>query len=224
MSNISLVLLYPEIFRRELTVEPSFEQNMIKSYNNNAIERNSYILPDWKKAEREVFLEHLKNEQYSSLLEIGAGTGKDSLYFKDKGLDTFSIDLSPEMIKLCQEKGLNAKVMNFAKLDFPDESFDCIWALNCLLHVPKENLEGVLTEIKRVIKPSGLFYMGVYGGKNQEGIWEEDPYSPKRFFSFLEDKAIKQIVSQFFSIEYFNVVPKETVGGTFHFQSIILRK
>jgi SAM-dependent methyltransferase len=128
------------------------------------------------------------------------------------------------MVQKCKEKGLQAEVMSFDRLDFPDNYFESIWALNCLLHVPKENIKTVLSEIRRVLKPSGIFYMGVYGGENSEGIWENDPYEPKRFFSFFEDDAIKELLSDLFNIEYFNVVPSEIVGGKFHFQSIILRK
>ncbi|WP_010172551.1 class I SAM-dependent methyltransferase [Bacillus coahuilensis] len=97
-------------------------------------------------------MKSIHNENYSRLLEIGAGTGKDSLYFKEQGLTTFSTDISSEMIKLCRDKGLNAAVMSFYNLDFPNHHFDSIWSLNCLLHVPKEDIRGVLNEIKRVFK------------------------------------------------------------------------
>lgn len=204
-------------------MKSTFEKNITESYNNKAIERNLNNVQDWKVKERETFLNYIHNENYSSLLEIGAGTGKDSLYFKEQGLNTFSIDVSPEMIKLCKEKGLNSDVMSFYNLDFHNQHFDSIYALNCLLHVPKVDIKAVLNEIKRVLSSSGLFYLGVYGGENSEGIWEEDHYTPKRFFSFYEDESLKELLSEFFLIEYFEVVPKEIVGGKFHFQSIILR-
>ncbi|MCA1063751.1 class I SAM-dependent methyltransferase [Rossellomorea sp. AcN35-11] len=201
----------------------TFSNNIMESYNKQAIERNSSIVQDWKVKQRELFLNRIHNESYSTLLEIGAGTGKDSLFFNEQGLNTYSTDISSEMIRLCKEKGLNAAVMSFYNLDFPNHHFDSIWSLNCLLHVPKEDIRGVLNEIKRVLKPSGLFYLGVYGGENSEGVWEEDPYTPKRFFSFYDDKSLKELVSEMFHLEHFEVVPKEIVGGEFHFQSVILR-
>lgn len=202
----------------------TIKQNLIDAYNKKVIDRDSLNLPDWKLKERDIFSRYIKDEKISNLLEIGAGTGKDSLYFKEIGLNTYSIDISPEMVKFCNSKGLNAKVMSFENIEFQDNYFESIWALNCLLHVPKKDIRGVLNEIKRVLKPSGLFYMGVYGGRNFEGIWEEDAYDPKRFFSFFKDDSIKELLSELFTIEYFNVISTEIVGGKFHFQSIILRK
>lgn len=147
----------------------TIEQSLIDSYNGKANVRNSSLVQDWKVKERDVFLGYLKKENVKSLLEIGAGTGKDSLFFKEQGIDTFSTDLSPEMVNLIKDKGLKAKVMNFGHLEFADYHFDSIYALNSLLHVSKENIKSVLNEVKRVMKPSGLFYMGVYGGEYSEG-------------------------------------------------------
>ncbi|WP_404450690.1 class I SAM-dependent methyltransferase [Virgibacillus necropolis] len=197
--------------------------NIIDSYNKSANERDSQRQQDWKIKERDIFNKFLIDENKSNLLEIGAGPGKDSLFFKEQGIDTYSTDISPEMVKLCGNKGLIADVMSFDELGFPDNHFDAVWAMNCLLHVPKDEISVVLSEIKRVLKPSGLFFMGVYGGKNSEGVWEDDFYEPKRFFSFYEDDLIKELLAEFFTIERFDVVSDEVVGGSFAFQSIILR-
>ncbi|MFZ6026907.1 MAG: class I SAM-dependent methyltransferase [Chloroflexota bacterium] len=73
------------------------------------------------------------------------------------------IDLSPEMVRLCRQKGLATSVMDMAELDFSPASFGAI-AMNSLLHLPKTALPGVLRQIHRVLKPDGLFYLGVHGG------------------------------------------------------------
>lgn len=198
--------------------------NLAEAYNNKAIERDQSPYPEWKRLERERFLEYIMEEKKADLLEIGAGTGKDSQFFNESGLQTFSTDISSSMVEICINKGLRAKVMSFKDLTFPEARFSSIWAMNCLLHVPKEELREVLEGIKRVMRPEGLLYMGVYGGENFEGIWSEDTYNPKRFFSFYENQPLKELLSEFFTIEYFAIVPKETVGGKYDFQSIILRK
>lgn len=172
--------------------------------------------------ERKVF-RIAKQRKHKSLLELGAGAGNDSKYFYDCGLRVTSTDLSDEMIKLCKEKGLDSKVMDFYDLGFHDEFFESAYAINSILHVPKDDINSVLKEINRVLKPGGVFYMGVYGGHNFEGIWDEDWCEPKRFFSFYTDEMIQKVVNRYFELVYFNSVPLE-LGKHFHFQSIILRK
>lgn len=198
--------------------------NLTETYNSKALERERASYAFWKQIEREHFLNYIREEKIHDLLEIGAGTGKDSMFFSESGLQTISTDISPEMVKLCLEKGLTAQIMNFTDLTFREESFSSIWAMNCLLHIPKGEIRKVLEGIKRVLKPEGLFYIGIYGGKDFEGVWAEDTYEPKRFFSFYENQAIKELLSEFFAIEYFAIVPKEVVGGEYDFQSIIVRK
>ena len=110
-----------------------------ESYNRNASERNQYGIEDWKVEQQQHFLSLLQQEGKQRLLEIGAGPGRDSQFFQDKGLEVTCTDLSPEMVALCRAKGLNAHVMDFLSLDFPAESFEMVYALNCLLHVPKRD-------------------------------------------------------------------------------------
>ncbi|WP_353626476.1 class I SAM-dependent methyltransferase [Bacillus sp. JCM 19041] len=128
------------------------------------------------------------------------------------------------MVELCKQKGLKAEVMSFEALEVEANRFDAIWGLNCLLHLPKARLGLVLEEMKRVLKPDGLFYLGVYGGKDSEGIWEEDFYEPKRFFSFFKDEDLLAVVSEYFKVDSFQVIPSEVIGGTLHFQACLLRK
>lgn len=194
-----------------------------QSYDGMAEERDKKEIASWKIEERCQFLSLLQNEGKKNLLEIGAGTGAHGEFFQDNGLEVVCTDLSPEMVKLCREKGLTAHVMDFLNLDFPDGSFDAIYALNCLLHVPRKDLPSVLKVLQALLKPGGLLYLGQYGGLEREGTWPEDHYEPKRFFSFLSDDQIKEIAAEFFQLLYFKQIPLE--GETdFHFQSMILRR
>lgn len=206
-------------------ISQELKQNLSDAYDRESNNRNEVKTQTWKIIERQSFLQTLIHEQKKSLLEIGAGAGKDSLFFEQRGLDVQATDLSEEMIKRCQEKGLKAHVMSFDDLVFPSGSFDAVWALNCLLHVPKKDLPHILMEIKRILKPEGLFYMGVYGGINQEGIWEEDFHDPKRFFSFFEGEDLEKLLQNYFEVEGFNKIPiNHNDSGPTHFQGFILRK
>ena len=196
--------------------------NLRESYNRNAPERKNYPMVGWKVEERAHFLALLQQEGKRKLLEIGAGPGRDSLFFQETGLDVVCTDLSPKMVAICQSKGLTAYVMDFLNLDLPTESFDSVYALNCLLHVPKADLPQVLAEVRRLLKPTGLFFMGVYGGHDFEGVWPQDTYTPKRFFAFYTDDQIKSTVSECFELLYFKTILVEG-DDISHFQSMILK-
>ena len=197
--------------------------NLRAAYDRAVEEREARPLLPWKLEERQRFLDLLNQEQKTTLLEIGAGTGRDSLFFQEQGLQVTCTDLSPAMARHCQQKGLNAQVMEFRHLDFPAESFDAVYALNCLLHVPNSDLPAVLQQIQRVLKPGGLMFLGVYGGPAAEGPAPEDTYEPKRFFSWRTDEQIQAMVRPYFQIVSFKAIPLQ--GEQYeHFQSLILRR
>ncbi len=148
----------------------------------------------------------LKAENKKTLLEIGAGPGHTSRYFADRGLDVVAIDLSPAHVERARAKGLTAYHRDFYDLGFRMESFDAVWAMNCLLHVPSRDLEDVLVGLSEVLVDGGLFYMGVWGGVGEEGIYEDDPYKPARFFALRTDDDLLARVGRVFSIEDFTKV------------------
>jgi SAM-dependent methyltransferase len=193
-----------------------------EAYDRQAEERDKRETSSWKLEERQRFLTLLQQEGKQSLLEIGAGTGACSKFFQDGGLEVIATDLSPENVKRCREKGLTAYEMDFFHLDFPPRSFDAVHALNCLLHVPKKDLPEVLQAIRALLKPGGLFYLGVYGGKDSEGVYPEDHYEPNRFFSFLSDEQLEAVATKFFEMVDFRQIPLKE--DEFHFQALILRQ
>ena len=195
-----------------------------ESYGRKARERDLNAVPPWKAEERRRFLALLQDEGRSTLLELGAGPGKDGAFFRDHGLDVLCTDLSPEMVALCEDKGLAARVMDLSDLDLPPAAFDAVYALNCLLHLPAPALPAALRGIRAALKSGGLFYLGVYGGVDHEGVWEDDPYEPKRFFSFRTDERLREVVAGLFEVHSFRRVALDERSDGLHFQSLILRK
>lgn len=183
-----------------------YKSNIIRSYNNIAHERDKYKNDTWEVKERIKFIEFLKNNGMKKVLDAGAGNGWDSKFFKENELEVISIDISAEMVNTCKEKGLEAYVMDFYKIEFENETFDAIWSLNSMLHIPKEDFVNILNEFKRLLRPNGLMYIGIWGGFDREGLLVEDKQTPKRFFNAYTDDEIKKVVSQTFDIvEYNNI-------------------
>jgi SAM-dependent methyltransferase len=188
------------------------------SYDNGAAERDGRTARQFKLDERAAFMDRLRVVEAKTLLEIGAGTGQDSVYFQDEGLDVVAVDLSPEMVARCRAKGLEAYARDFLHLGFEPKSFDAVYAMNCLLHVPNADLAEVLRTVRAVIKPGGLFFAGQWGGESSEGLLPGDHYEPPRFFSFRTDREIFDFARESFEVVDIHAI--EDDGK--HFQSLTL--
>lgn len=203
---------------------PDILASLRAAYDREADDRESRAgsKTPWKVAERTAFLERIRSEDRRTILELGAGTGHDSLFFKEQGLDVVAIDLSPRMVEHCRAKGLDARVGDLLHLGFPPASFDAVYALNCLLHVPTADLGATLESIRAVMRPTALFFLGVYGGRAHEGPLENDGHVPPRLFSLRTDDELQRLVAPYFELVDFHTVPLEE--DDFHFQSLTLRR
>ncbi|WP_319460655.1 class I SAM-dependent methyltransferase [Micromonospora sp. RTP1Z1] len=191
-----------------------------EAYDLDAASRDALTKEPWKLAERQAFRDRLAPG--ARLLEIGAGTGQDSVYFQQEGFAVVASDLSPVMVELCRAKGIEAYVMDFLHLDFPVGSFDAVFAMNCLLHVPNHDLPAVLAAIRAILRPGGLFFVGVYGGnESAEGPISDDQHEPPRFFSFRTDEQLLGFAAASFDVVGFHPVD---VGRGHRFQSLTLHR
>jgi len=197
------------------------KSNIIRAYDNDADRRVKAKQQQWKKKERKVFLAYLQHEKKKTFLEIGAGTGNDSLYFKKHGLRVTAMDISPEHIRYCKKRGLHALVLDIYDLDILGKKYDAVYSMSSLVHVPKKDFRRIMDKIKRSLKPGGLFYLGMYGGVDVEGVYKKDHCRPKRFFSLYKTPDLLAIVQKYFKLEYFKSL-KPFEDGVF--QSMILQK
>lgn len=201
-----------------------FRASIATTYDGVAAARDARGEDDWRWPLAERFLGMLRDEGRTSLLEIGAGVGHTSRWFADQGLDVTATDLSPEQVALCRAKGLNAHVRDMYDLGFSTGSFNAAWAMNCIHHIPTADLPRVLRGIAEVVAPGALVYLGVWGGRDEEGMPEEDFYLPPRFFSFRSDASLVALVEPIFDIESFETFrPEEHSGDELHMQSLFLR-
>ncbi|MEW9698695.1 class I SAM-dependent methyltransferase [Paenibacillus sp. SI8] len=204
-------------------MDTQVKQILKKSYDQQAEQRDRSEVELWKVSEMDRFLSRLRTgDQGKKILDLGSGPGHQAAYLQKNGCDVTCIDLSEEMVRICQGKGLEAFAMDFFQLELEPVSYDAIWTMNALLHVPKTSLNQVLVQIDRVLKPEGFIYLGIYGGYESEGIWEEDSYRPQRFFAFYENEHLLRIVSEMFEVEQFDLLPM--AGMTVDYQAIIARK
>jgi SAM-dependent methyltransferase len=110
--------------------------------------------------------EIFKKQGKLSILELGAGQGRDSLFFAKSGFKVQAIDYSENAIQAINHKansmGLSHSVSTVQHdirkpLPFAGESFDGCYChmLYCMALCTSE-LESLFQEVRRVLKPNGL--------------------------------------------------------------------
>jgi SAM-dependent methyltransferase len=217
----------------DLASGPAYQQiaaDLRAAYDGSAQQRDRTGKAPWKLAERAAFLDRLHADRAVlpsgddrpaiRLLEVGAGAGQDSEFFAAGGLTVVATDNSAGMVACCMARGLDARVADFLTLDLPPASFDAVYAMNCLLHVPNSDLAVVLLALRLVLRPGGLMYVGVWAGDGAEGLAEDDRHTPARFFSWRTDGQLTAAVSPLFEIVDFHVRDL----GADRFQSMTLRR
>ncbi|HEY6536989.1 MAG TPA: class I SAM-dependent methyltransferase [Candidatus Nitrosocosmicus sp.] len=160
---------------------------------------------------------HLKTDRINSsdiinkkkMLELGAGHGRDSIFFASSGITVEALDYSIEAVnilnKISNEKNLPIKSQIFdirnKPLPFSDAYFDVVYSHMFLnMHFSEENLHFILSEIRRVVKPTEWNFFSVrnqhdkFYGKGQEvekGIYDINGFHI-RFFT---EKEIRDLAS-----------------------------
>lgn len=130
-----------------------------------------------------------------SILDLGCGSGRDTLAFFEDEYEVTPLDGSKEMCALAEiHTDLEVLHMTFDELDF-DEVFDGVWACASLLHVPEEEMPDILKKIGLALKPGGHFYISVKEGDfegNRGGRYFVD-YSKRKLMEMIEDIGIFKI-------------------------------
>jgi len=108
-----------------------------------------------------------------AILELGCGAGNHAAVMLAEGFSLRATDGSPEMADIASQRlGHPVEAMRFDQLD-AQQAYDGVWASACLLHVPRDELAGILERIHRALKPSGVFYasykMGEDDGRDNLG-------------------------------------------------------
>jgi ubiquinone/menaquinone biosynthesis C-methylase UbiE len=105
----------------------------------------------------------LADKNFGNILEIGCGTGKNSLYLVTKAESLVAADLSEEMLAKAKEKleGWNAEFYQAdinQEWDFVNKTFDLITFSLVLEHI--ENLDFIFSEASHKLVPGGMVYLG----------------------------------------------------------------
>jgi MPBQ/MSBQ methyltransferase len=148
-----------------------------------------------------------------TVLDVGCGIGGASRHLArgfGEGTSVTGITLSPKQVaraeQLAEQQGVrNAefRVMNALAMDFPDNSFDLVWACESGEHMPDK--KKYVEEMVRVLKPGGTLVIATWCQRDDR----DEPFSARELTNL--NYLYKEWAHPYFiSIDAY----AELVGGT----------
>ena len=140
-------------------------KELIKNYYENYDEENRLIKDNAHNLEFIVTKEYIDKflNPNDKILEVGAGTGRYSLYYADKGYDVTSIEFVEHNLNILKSKITdNMKIVpevgDATDLSrFDDNTFDITLVFGPLYHLySDEDIAKAIEEAIRVTKPNGI--------------------------------------------------------------------
>ena len=136
----------------------------------------------------------------AEILDIGCGYGKDTFHLSHKeGVIAIGLDYSSGMLTEARRNfpGVCFVQMDMRSLGFSGSYFRGVWANGCVYHVPRKELIRVLLEVRRVLKPSGVFSFNFKVGTGEQ--LEKNPRSyggKSRFYAYYGIEEIRSLIAQ----------------------------
>ena len=160
-------------------------------------------------------LKIFQENNINTIIELGAGLGRDSIYFSINNLSVTSLDYSQSGINIINKKIYKDKLKNIKtkvfdirqKLPFEDNSIDgCFSHMLYCMALSNQNLFNLNKEICRILKPDALNIYTVrneHDGDYKNGIHRgEDMYENDGFIvHFFNKTKINQLTDGFKNIK-----------------------
>lgn len=156
------------------------------------------------KIQEQITRELKKLKKGSKILDIGCAEGATIRFLADMFGDKFKytgVDLSKERISVAKnKKTLNTEfiVSTGEKMKLQSSSYDCILCSQVLEHVEDE--DSLLSEIKRLLKPNGIFQIDTVYKKTWAWYFYKAPIGwaidPTHLREYTDMSSVREIIER----------------------------
>lgn len=123
---------------------------------------------------------------FSNILEIGCGVGAEARFFGSIA-NYFAVDITKGFLEQTRQNANQQRLTqaNMQRLPFKGSSFEAFWCAASLLHIPKLEVDSVLSEIWRCLKPGAFGFISLKQGEGEHFVTNPgQDHLPSRYFSF----------------------------------------
>ena len=160
--------------------------------------------------------ELVKIRDSGSLIDVGCGYGRDSIALREAGFDYLGIDFSSEMINVAKDSFPEASFKVGDMYDLKEfGSFDVIWAVASLVHIPKDKAHLVLEQFKMILNPEGVAVISLKSG-NKEVMEDFEGNPTTRRFMIYWDKDKFENLAKEYGFEVLKVKDRQAPDFYWH--------
>ena len=107
--------------------------------------------------------EHFGRTKNIHLLDLGAGSGKDSRFFAQHPISVSAIDVSKHALSIiaANNPDITTEQQDFLDLRLPSQKYDVVYAHLSLHYFDDDTTREILKTIRSTLKPDGLFFVKV---------------------------------------------------------------
>ncbi len=159
---------------------------------------------------KEVLWRTLLEWEPRRVLEVGGGPGELAERMQNElGATVSFVDVSPRMVELARERGIDAQVGDAQSLPFADGSFDTVVAAWMLYHVP--DLDRGLAELARVLTPGGALIAVTNSVNHLREFRDLIDYPPGLEETFNRENGEEYLARHFATVDRFDAELTVTV-------------